>query len=115
MSWLSNATVVELGVRTDMRRIVPFIGNEMQGYNRYWERITWYKFQEFKADMRFCHISKGRSSVKLHVEDENGIKYEIFMKDASNFINNATHGQLAGTWGFVKRGANYGIQYLGEL
>lgn len=116
MSWLDNATVVRLECNTDMRRIVPFIDREMQGYgDRYCEELTWYDFTEFKANMRFCSISKGRSSVKFHVEDEDGIKYEIFMKDAPVFIYKATRGCLEGHWGFIKRiGSNYGVQYLGE-
>ncbi len=112
MNWLDGAEVVEVKFDTDMRKIVPFEGTEMLGYQEGWREVVWYKFQEFEATLKFDKVSKGRSSVKFHFIDEYGTKYEMFKKDAPDFINNAAGGELTGRWGFVKRGANYGIQDL---
>jgi len=117
MSWMDKAETVEVSndLTTDMRRIVPFHSTGMSGWQGYSsDEYIWYKFQTFEANMRFCHVTKGWSSVKFHFKDEDGIEYEMFMKNAPEFINNATRGCLEGRWGFVKRGANYGVQYLGE-
>jgi hypothetical protein len=118
MNWLETAEPVDVVHGTDMRKIVAFLEGEMQGYgDRYgWKghQMVWFPFQEFDATMTFDCVSKGRSSVKFHFTDEYGTKYEMFMKDAPQFVNNSQGGKLTGRWGFVKRGANYGIQLLGQ-
>jgi len=119
MNWLETAETVELERGTDVRQLVPFYKNEMQGYlDRYGCKageMTYIRFQGFNATMTFSKVTKGRSSVKFHFTDEYGTKYEMFMKDFGPFAMNSITGSLKGRWGFVKRGANYGIQLIGQV
>jgi len=113
MSWLDDAVKIkDEDMGKDRRKHVPFSGDVMEGYEPGWNEGFWTPFTEFTARMKFQHFSRGRSSVKLVLEDENGITYEMFAVDGQRFIQEATLGALEGTWTFAKRGANYGLTFL---
>ncbi len=85
------------------------------------ERVTippiWIPNKPFQATMKIEGFSRGRSAANFDVEDENGRKYTIFMKDLLYILENHTvsKGKIEGlTWCFCKRGQNYGIQVYEE-
>lgn len=70
------------------------------------------EFHRFVAEMRPDQphpISRGRSSTKLHVHDEHGNHYEMFMADIGYFMMAMDKGSVFGVWYFRKQGANYGM------
>ena len=84
-------------------------------------RILWYdgyyfdkevEPYEFEASMTLVGWSRGCSSVKFEFEDMDGTKYEMFVSDMVEACKEMVHGVISGTFGFVKKGSNYGIKLL---
>ena len=77
---------------------------------------------EFEADMRIVEFGRGRSSVKLILEDINEpeptekyqskFRYEVFLSDAIDTISKGMDMIVSGKWTFVKRGSNWGIKLI---
>ena len=63
----------------------------------------------FEATLTYKGYFKGRSSVLIHLEDENGLMWPMFLSAFDKLISKMTHGVITGTWTVVKRGNNYGI------
>lgn len=78
--------------------------------------LTWIDNHIFEATLRVGEVSRGRSSVKFSMWDDD-VEYEMFAKGFSEMVKTATiiKGMVTGKWCYVKRGANYGIEYLGDL
>lgn len=78
----------------------------------------------FEASLLICGFGRGRSSVKLRLEDINepepNEKYqrkfgwEVFLSDAIETISKAKDMVVTGKWTFVKRGQNWGIKLIEE-
>lgn len=97
--------------------------NKTDEYNKNLELINegllikvtkWIDNHIFKKEMTVDHVTRGRSSAKFILIDEKGIKYEMFLKGFSEMIKKTTikKGKVAGKWCYVKRGANYGIEFV---
>lgn len=94
--------------------MVPFNRNVMLDYPNY--GAEWVELQPFYApSMEFVGYSRGQSSTKFDVEDENGLRYPIFVSDlfeilkSGNIYSGVIYGEV---WQAVKKGQNYGIKLL---
>lgn len=68
---------------------------------------------EFKDTLTFDSGTKGRSSVSFTFTGRNICKtYEMFFSDFITMVkeNDLKKGVISGTWRFVKKGANIGVQ-----
>lgn len=97
--------------------MVPFWDNTMLDYA--WggsTKIDWVELQPFYAQsMEFVGYSRGQSSTKFDVEDENGLQYPIFVSDLFEILKsgNIYSGVIYGeTWQAAKKGQNYGIRLV---
>ena len=73
----------------------------------------------FEADLYIAGYERGRSSAVLILvpyEDkdkgwrEQKIRYQVFMSDTEDIIKKMLKGRIKGSFTWVKKGANYGIQ-----
>lgn len=79
------------------------------------ERATyWRPATPFHATLTLDRLERGRSAARFIWKDLAGHEFPMFGQWLCNAIKLGvlSNGQLAGTWGFAKRGANYSIQYL---
>jgi len=73
---------------------------------------------EFEADLFIAGYERGCSSAVIllvHYADRNKDRdeithYAVFMSDITSIVRHMTHGRIKGTFVWVKKGANYGIQ-----
>jgi hypothetical protein len=82
-------------------------------------KVVWEDNIPFEATLRATYFGRGRSSAKLNFTDANDdMHYEMFLTDVDDLIDNygirKGGGPIKGWWAFAKRGANYGIMYLGK-
>lgn len=78
----------------------------------------------FEASMKIDGFCRGRSSVKLRLENINETdpieKYqrkfgwEVFLSDAIETISKSKNMIVTGKWTFVKKGQNWGIKLIEE-
>tara|TARA_R110000803_G_scaffold138232_2_gene205065 strand:+ start:145 stop:498 length:354 start_codon:yes stop_codon:yes gene_type:complete len=70
---------------------------------------------EFQDTLTLDGGSKGRSSVSFTFVGKNVCKqYEMFFNDFIIMVkeNDLKEGRISGTWRFVKKGANIGVQFV---
>jgi hypothetical protein len=108
---------------------VPFFLNEQLNYpdklNRFkrlpedWsitqyrsQDIEWKPNQEFTATMKYVGYSRGKSSVSMHMEDEAGTTYSMFISDFEVIIPLMALGVIRAKWTFCKKGQNYGLKLV---
>lgn len=93
----------------------PTTGNLMP-YRAYRNNYDWRDNVPFTATMTIIGYSRGRSSVKIELEESTGAIYTMFLVDLLYMLTNAVimNGKVAGVWAFVKRGTDYGLTWLGE-
>jgi hypothetical protein len=78
--------------------------------------FDWREPWEFVDTFKITGYGRGRSAAYFDLESQTtGLKCVMMMSDISELILNATlvKGEVTGRWTFVKKGANYGIKYLG--
>lgn len=101
---------------------------ELLHYVRDPNAIDWRANDPFEAELRLEDIHRGRSSVftmwldvqaarASDASDQPGIvpRYPMFMIDLMELLRARgvrKGGRVAGRWQVVKRGMNYGVQYL---
>lgn len=72
----------------------------------------------FEATMKYTGFGRGRSSIKMYFVDINtNKKYAMFISEFDRIIkleNSCIH-MLSGTFGFHKKGSNYGLRYIKPL
>lgn len=78
----------------------------------------------FEADLYVYGYSRGRSSavmIFVNYEDRNKhltfynpktVYYQVFMSDLTWIMKNVNKGRVKGTFSFVKKGSNYGIELI---
>lgn len=100
---------------------VPFIDNEdgSRSFLSYpgWKCDFLHSPVPFKADMRIADMHRGRSAAQLELQDlETGSTFPMFLKGVMDMLKvcDMKAGAVSGWWYFVKRGANYGIEYSKE-
>ena len=73
----------------------------------------------FQIDLYIAGYERGRSSAVLILvpyEDkdkgwrEQKVRYQVFMSDTEDIIKKMVKGRIKGSFTWVKKGANYGIQ-----
>lgn len=74
------------------------------------------KYYEFTEDMIIDGHSRGRSSIKINLKSlKDGQIYPMFISDFMDLQSKVviSYGKITGqTWGFIKKGQNYGIYML---
>lgn len=80
---------------------------------------------EFEAKMKIVGFTRGRSSVKLVLNDiaetlpaekyARKFGWEVFLSDAIETISKAKDMIINGRWTFVKRGKNWGIKLIESI
>jgi len=90
-------------------------GYWMQSSNGTFEKypIMWKDNSVFYKKLACTGYGKGRSSVTFVFTDDEKITYYMFLSDLYRCIRHLEKGTLSGYFTFVKKGTNYGIQYLG--
>ena len=81
------------------------------------QNFDWREPWEFIDTFQITGYGRGRSAAYLTLESTTTpMKCVMMMSDMSNLITTAKidKGLVSGRWIFGKRGANYGIQYLGD-
>jgi hypothetical protein len=75
------------------------------------ENTIWRDNYEFEAELKFTSYGRGRSSATFELQDNNGIKYNVFMSDMFKIVTTKTitDGKVNGKWFFRKQGQNYGL------
>lgn len=68
----------------------------------------------FEDTLHYVDYSTGRSSVLFKFRSDKGDSYGMFLSEFNKLLQDKKEvWNLEGKWTFVKRGANYGIQYIG--
>lgn len=77
-------------------------------------KINKVKNHIFYDMMRITNCIRGRSSVRIILINPNGKKYSMFLSSFIKMVKETDilEGQVEGYWYFVKKGANYGLEYL---
>ena len=76
---------------------------------------TWKPNFTFETTLHYTGFGRGRSSAGFTFEDEEGHSYWMFMTDMDDMIKGGVAPLcVKGTFGFAKRGQNYGIKLLEE-
>jgi len=89
-------------------RIHSQIADNTYEWKEPWEFVDTYEIESY---------GRGRSAAYFHMRSKStDASCVMMMTDMSHMIINANinKGVVTGRWIFVKRGANYGIHYLGE-
>ncbi len=69
----------------------------------------------FEDTLRYKTYGKGRSAVTFYFESDKGDKYTMFISDFDDILQNKGEiWNLDGRFTFCKKGANFGIKYLGR-
>lgn len=77
----------------------------------------WRENKPFKADLQVIDYERGRSAVRVIMEDTlGGARYPMFI---SNFLDVVKHddfkfGGIDATWIGCKKGSNYGLKLVSE-
>ncbi|GAA4599933.1 hypothetical protein GCM10023194_80940 [Planotetraspora phitsanulokensis] len=77
----------------------------------------WRRNVPFATFMTLDGMVRGRSAANFRWLDGDGHRFPMFMKDMTDLLSAATitRGVVTGRWDIVKRGANYGVRYLGPV
>lgn len=80
-------------------------------------RYIWKDNLPFYAELRTVSYFRGRSAAALYLEDAHTkVRYIIRIARLTEMLKdvNMLNGYIAGYWIVEKKGANYGLVYLGE-
>lgn len=79
--------------------------------------FDWKDPEEFEDTFKVLGSARGRSAAYFNMESlTTGLNCVMMMTDMAHMVTtaNISAGVITGIWIFGKRGANYGIQYVGE-
>lgn len=77
----------------------------------------WREPYKFSTRLKYNGYSRGRSSAVILFKDWQGRSYSMFMSDFDKMMQDGfdVDGKsVSGIFTFVKKGQNYGLQYLGR-
>lgn len=86
-------------------------GNMIE-YVSHWneDQVQAYKdIVEFESNMTFIKHTKGRSSFRFILKDDDGKTWSLMEQCVDAFVKKSNGGKLHATWVVCKRGANYGL------
>lgn len=66
----------------------------------------------FQDELKFVGFSRGRSAAGANFTNEKGQKFYMFLTDFTTAVPALQNGVLKGTFMYVKRGRNYGVQMI---
>ncbi len=96
----------------------PFDKNgNLLGYDDHWRSEIRDVTEPFWASLVYSGYGRGRSSIVFKWKDiPNSCGYEMFVSDFNDLVmlDKFTCRAVHGWWQVVKKGANYGIKYIGE-
>ena len=71
----------------------------------------WQPNKVFTCRMKIVSMGRGRSAAYFTLQDDNNIRFPMFMTDIMDLIANYSidKGYVTATWTFCKRGQNYGL------
>ena len=81
----------------------------------YGEKVKWVDNFEFTTTLTIKRVCKGRRALYFDLVDQsNGKRYSMFMKDMMDVIAKCTitEGVVDGTWTFRKQGCNFGVKVV---
>ena len=100
---------------------VPFdiAGNQMHHEldRPYYEPVDWRDWCCFTGTLTLEKVRSGNSAKYLVVrEEETDLTFILFVVDLLDLCAQTIidHGKITGTWGFCKRGQNYGVYLMEE-
>lgn len=108
---LHSWTHAEPGIDSPAR---PRPGHALDKWDQ--QRATYWKpAAPFKTTLTLDRLERGRSAARFIWKDSVGREFPMFGQWLCDAIKKADlyKGNLNGTWGFAKRGANYSIEFLG--
>lgn len=73
----------------------------------------WRDNTPFKADLQVCDYERGRSAVRVIMEDTiSGARYPVFISDFLDIVkhDHFAFGGIDATWVGGKKGQNYGLK-----
>lgn len=73
--------------------------------------------QPFPALLSYMHYCKGRSAVNFYFVDEKGAVFPMFLSDFVDMVvgENMVERKVHGLWKVVKKGTNYGVQFISKI
>ena len=76
--------------------------------------LEWRDVEPWWDTMLVVGQQRGRSAAFFLLVSSNGDSYPMFMSDALEMMKTATiaNGTITGTWTVIKKGRNYGVQFL---
>lgn len=96
---------------------IPFCNGDLLHYPEvYGSRvIEWRPNYVFEDTLEYVGYARGRSAAYLKFRSKRNEKtYSMFMTDFDNCAHSLIFGELEGKFTFIKRGQNYGLQFLGR-
>lgn len=83
----------------------------------YFDRSEWVEPFIFHARIHIDDSVRGRSAANFKVTDEDNNRFTIHLNSLLKIIQSVgieQNGYVEGYWQFVKRGQNYGIEFVGK-
>jgi len=93
---------------------IPFVNDKPLIYVDYWLKdVEWRDNEPFEDILTFKTYSRGRSAARLvFLSKALKCNVEMFLGDFSSIVPLLQKGKLSGTFKFVKKGQNFGIQRI---
>ena len=89
---------------------------ELVQTEQYGSTVVWKPNEEVELTLTYEGYGRGRSAVTFYWKDENDNEYPMFLKDFDELLKKEIGiNKVHGVFTYVKRGANYGIQYLKKV
>ena len=72
---------------------------------------------EFEAELFYDGYGRGRSSAVFYFRNEDStFRAQMFMSDFDNLLQKGINpSRVKGVWCYIKRGANFGMQFVREV
>ena len=90
----------------------------MYGVERCVKELEWKEPDTFISTVTFIEYRKGKTYNRSIWQDEQGVKYIIFVSEIFSIIQNSGRiesKQIRGEWGYTKRGTEFSLTYIGDV
>lgn len=75
--------------------------------------IVWKPKEYVELTVDLERYARGRSAITFYVTDENDNEYPMFVSDFFDIVHSHYSFPLHGIFTYVKKGRNYGLQFVG--